>query len=146
MTAIKITVSLLMIIFGTVFAGTASKSNAINYLDNTNWPKDRVSKNSGFQFWGGVGVVGAGLVFLVCTLHELNEENKEVNNPTTSSDTSSLAVAESSPEVGGFQQGNNIIPFPDRFEEPPVGQPLNEDEFDSLLNAKLNQKVGNKNV
>lgn len=141
MTAIKISVSILMIIFGIVLAGTATKSNAINYLDNTNWPSERVSKNSGFQFWGGVGVVGAGLIFLTCTLHELNETNKEVDSATPSEQ-----VSQPTPEVAASYEGSNVIPFPDRFEEPPVGQPLNEDEFDSLLNAKLNQKVGSKNV
>ncbi|MBD2180622.1 hypothetical protein H6S82_05540 [Planktothrix sp. FACHB-1355] len=140
MTAVKISVSILMIIFGIVFAGTATKSNAINYLDNTNWPSERVSKNSGFQFWGGVGVVGAGLVFLACTLHELNETNKEVDSATPSE-----AETQPTPEVAASYEVSNVIPFP-RPEEPPVGQPLNEDEFDSLLNAKLNQKVGNQNV
>ncbi|MCL1474457.1 hypothetical protein [Argonema antarcticum] len=127
MAATKIILSILMVIFGTVLAGTTSKTNTLNYLDSTNWPKERASKNSGFQFWGGVGVAGAGLIFLSCTLHELNE----VNN------SDELKV----PETPTQHSEGNLIPFPtQKVEEPPLGQPLSEDDFDSLVDAKLNQK------
>ena len=130
MAATKIILSILMVIFGTVLAGTTSKTNRLNYLDSTNWPKERLSKNSGFQFWGGVGVTGAGLVFLSCTLHELNE----VNN------SSDLEIPEI-PETPVQHSEGNLIPFPNqKVEYPPLGQPLSEDDFDSLVDAKLNQK------